>query len=93
MLEQNIYVWMTLKSSDGRGGESTSIVFAGSEEACIDFVRKTAWPTLRPQFKEAYNSNFIWRQLKPNTMYCTISAGREGTNRIVKKFKVNIIKK
>lgn len=91
MSEQNIYVWMTLKSPDKQNHTSSRIVFVGPEEACIDFVQKAVWSTLRPEFKAAYN--FIWRQLKPSTIYCTISAGREGTNRIVKKFKVNIIKK
>lgn len=91
MSEQNIYVWMTLKSPDKPDYMSTRLVFVGPEEACIDFVQKATWLTLRPEFRAGYN--FIWRQLKPNTIYCTISAGRNGANRIMKKFKVNIIKK
>lgn len=90
MPEQNIYVWMTLKSPDKQEYMSSRIVFIGPEEACIDFVQKVSWPTLKPEFRAAYN--FIWR-LKPNTIYCTISAGRKGINDITKKFKVNIIKK
>ena len=81
---------MTLRSSDGRGGVSSRIVFIGSEESCISFVREAKWDTLRPEFKAAYNIS--WRALKPSVMRCTISAGREGVNRIEKSFTINIIK-
>ena len=90
-MEQNIYVWMTLRSSDGRGGVSSRIVFIGSEESCISFVREAKWDTLRPEFKAAYNIS--WRALKPSVMRCTISAGREGVNRIEKSFTININRK
>lgn len=90
-MEQNIYVWMTLRSSDGRGGVSSRIVFIGPEESCISFVQKVKWDTLKPEFKAAYN--VVWRTLKPSIMHCTISAGREGTNRIEKNFVITIKKK
>lgn len=89
-MEQNIYVWMTLRSSDGRGGESSRIVFIGSEESCISFVREAKWDTIKPEFKAAYN--IVWRMLKPSIMHCTISAGREGINRIKKSFTITIKK-
>ena len=89
-MEQNIYVWMTLRSSDDRGGESARIIFIGSEESCISFAREATWDTLRPEFKSAYN--LLWRALKPSIMHCTISAGRRGVNRVEKHFTVNIIK-
>ena len=81
---------MTLKSSDGRGGKSSRIVFIGSEESCISFVREAKWDTLKPEFKAAYNAT--WRMLKPSIMHCTISAGREGVNRVEKNFTINIVK-
>lgn len=81
---------MTLKSSDGRGGVSSRIVFVGPEELCIAFVRKVKWDTLRPEFKAAYRS--WWRELEPRRMHCTISAGRRGVNRVEKSFTINIIK-
>ena len=89
-MEQNPYVWMTLRSSDGRGGESSRIVFTGPEESCISFVQKAKWDTLRPEFKAAYN--FVWWKLEPSIMHCTISAGRKGINHIEKSFTINIIK-
>lgn len=81
---------MTLRSSDGRGGESARIVFIGSEESCISFVREAKWNTLKPEFKAAYNAT--WRMLKPSIMHCTISAGRKGVNRVEKNFTINIVK-
>ena len=81
---------MTLRSSDGRGGVSSRIVFIGSEESCISFVREVKWDTLRPEFKAAYNIG--WQALKPSIMHCTISAGRKGINRIEKNFTINIVK-
>ena len=81
---------MTLKSSDGRGGVSSRIVFIGSEESCISFVREAKWDTLKPEFKAAYN--IAWRMLKPSIMHCTISAGRKGVNRVEKNFTITIKK-
>ena len=85
---------MTLRSSDGREGESARLIFIGSEESCISFVREAKWDTLRPEFKAAYKSayNLLWRALKPSIIYCTISAGRNGVNRVEKSFTVNLIK-
>lgn len=87
-MEQNIYVWMDLRSSDNRGGKSSRIVFIGKENECIEFVRCAKWSTLKREFGKAYNA--FWTMMKPEQMICTVSAGRKGINRIEKSYTVNI---
>lgn len=80
---ESIYVWMNLRSIDGRGGESSRIIFIGKEKDCIEFVKSVKWTTIKNEFKKSYMT--FWSMLKPERMECRISAGS-----IERKFLVNI---
>lgn len=88
IMEQNIYVWMDLRSSDNRGGKSSRIVFIGKENECIEFVKSANWSTLKREFGKAYRA--FWTMIKPAQMICTVSAGRKGINHVEKSYTVNI---